>query len=151
MSQTIPRRILFVCIHNSGRSQMAEAFVNRHGAGRFIAESAGCEPRPVHPGVIQVMQEIGYDLSAATSDSLFDFFRQGRLYEKVIYVCERAAERDCPVFPGVRQVLHWPFDDPSQLVASDEAGLQGLREIRDAIEQRVKTWLAEEGVAVDSR
>ncbi|MFP4252329.1 MAG: arsenate reductase ArsC, partial [Guyparkeria sp.] len=134
MNQTARRRILFVCIHNSGRSQMAEAMVNRLGGDQFIAESAGCEPRPVHPGVIQVMREIGYDLSDATSDNLFDFFRQGRLYEKVIYVCERAAERDCPVFPGVRQVLHWPFDDPSQLAASDAAGLQGLRDIRDAIE-----------------
>ncbi|WP_322521683.1 arsenate reductase ArsC [Guyparkeria halophila] len=135
------RRILFVCIHNSGRSQMAEAFLNDLGGPEFVAESAGVTPRPINPEVVQVMQELGYDLSGAESDSIFDFFREGRLYEQVIYVCEREAEEDCPVFPGVRRILHWPFPDPATLPGSEAERLEALRGIRDQIRSRVEEWL----------
>jgi len=137
-----PRRILFVCIHNSGRSQMAEAFLNELGGPEFVAESAGVEPRPINPDVVRVMREVGHDLSGAQSDNIVDFFREGRLYEQVIYVCERGTEKDCPVFPGVRQTLHWPFPDPAALTGDEAERLESLREIRDRIRERVGEWLA---------
>lgn len=140
MNQT--RRILFVCIHNSGRSQMAEAFLNHLGGPAFVAESAGVDPKPVNPDVIRVMQEVGYDLSAARSDNIVDFFRQGRLYEQVIYVCERGIEKGCPVFPGVRRTEHWPYPDPATLPGNEAERLASLREIRDRIHGRVEEWLA---------
>lgn len=135
------RRILFVCIHNSGRSQMAEAFLNALGSPDFVAESAGVDPRPVNPEVVQVMQEVGYDLSGARSDNIVDFFREGRLYEQVIYVCERGAEKDCPVFPGVRKTLHWPYTDPSSISGSEQERLEQLRGIRDQIKATIVRWL----------
>lgn len=141
---TDPRRVLFVCIHNSGRSQMAEAYLNAIGGPAFEAESAGLNPRPIDPLVIRVMAEEGFDLADAQSDDIFAFFREGRLYERVIYVCERAAERSCPVFPGVRSTLHWPFPDPQQLAGSDDERLEALRGIRDSIRERVEAWVAEQ-------
>ncbi|HER35201.1 MAG: arsenate reductase ArsC [Halothiobacillaceae bacterium] len=140
MSQ--PRRVLFVCIHNSGRSQMAEAFLNGLGGPAFVAESAGVIPRPIQPDVVRVMQEVGYDLSGVESDNIVDFFREGRLYEQVIYVCERGTEKDCPLFPGVRQTLHWPYPDPATLAGDEAKRLAALREIRDRIRERVEDWLA---------
>jgi len=137
-----PRRVLFVCIHNSGRSQMAEAFLNEMGGPEFVAESAGLEPRPVDADVVRVMAEIGHDLSGAQSDNILDFYREGRLYEFVIYVCERGTEKDCPVFPGVRKTLHWPFPDPAALTGDETKRLDSLREIRDRIRERVGEWLA---------
>ena len=137
-----PRRILFVCIHNSGRSQMAEAFLHELGGPEFVAESAGVEPRPINPDVVRVMQEVGHDLSGARSDNIVDFFREGRLYEQVIYVCERGTEKNCPVFPGVRKTLHWPFPDPAALTGDETERLESLREIRDRIRERVGEWLA---------
>lgn len=94
-------RVLFVCVHNAARSQMAEAFLNRLDEGRFLAESAGFEPGRINPVVIESMAEIGYDLSANSVDSVFDFFRQGRNYDVVIKVCDEAVfskhklETDC--------------------------------------------------------
>ena len=136
-----PRRILFVCIHNSGRSQMAEAFLNELGGPEFIAESAGVNPRPINPEVVEVMKEVGHDLSDAESDNIVDFFREGRLYEQVIYVCEREAEQDCPVFPGVRRILHWPYPDPAALEGNEQERREALRAIRDQIRQRIAEWL----------
>ncbi len=139
MSQ--PRRVLFVCIHNSGRSQMAEAFLNELGGPEFVAESAGVDPHPVNPEVVEVMKEVGHDLSDAESDNIVDFFRQGRLYEQVIDVCERGTEQDCPVFPGVRRTLHWPYPDPAALAGDESERLEALRGIRDQIRSRVDEWL----------
>ncbi|MFW5954681.1 MAG: arsenate reductase ArsC [Guyparkeria sp.] len=130
------RRGLFACIHNSGRSQMAEAYLNALDAPTFRAESAGLEPRPIDSLVVEVMAEDGFDLPGASSDDIFALYREGRLYERVIYVCERAAERNCPVFPGVRRALHWPFPDPQRLAGSMEERLVALREIRDRIRKR---------------
>ena len=134
-------RVLFVCTHNSARSQMAEAFLNRMGGGRFHAESAGLEPLALTPLVATVMAELGYDLSRQQPDSIFDFFKEGRLYDYVIYVCSKENEEKCPVFPGVRKTLHWPFPDPSRLEGTHEEKLQAARTIRDAIASRIEAWI----------
>lgn len=137
-------RVLFVCIHNSGRSQMAEALLRRLGGDRFEAESAGLEPGALNPIVVKAMAEIGMDISKAKTKSVFDLLRQGRSYQYVVTVCDEASSEKCPVFPGmVRERLHWGFADPAGLKGSDEEKLAWTREIRDAIRARIEAFLAE--------
>jgi arsenate reductase len=133
-------RILFICGHNSGRSQMAEAFLKDMAGDRIHVESAGLEPIPVNPLVVEVMQEIGYDLLKAKSDSVFDFFKEGRLYDFVITVCDETAAGQCPVFPGITKRFHWPFTDPEALTGTHEEKLEALRGIRDQIREKVNDW-----------
>lgn len=134
-------RVLFICVHNSGRSQMAEAFLNELGKGRHQAESAGFEPTSINPDVVAVMAEKGIDLSGKGTSSVFDFFREGRLYTGVITVCDEGDEAQCPVFPGVAYREHWPFPDPERLKGSREEVLSQLRDVRDAIEARVAEFI----------
>jgi arsenate reductase len=138
----IPVKVLFVCIHNSARSQMAEAYLNYFGEGRFEAESAGLEPGTLNPRVVQVMKEAGLDISRNRTKSVFDLFKQGRKFEYVVTVCDKEAAEKCPVFPGIAQALHWSFPDPSALTGSEEEKLKRTREIRDAIKAQVRTWVA---------
>ena len=133
-------RVLFICGHNSGRSQMAEAFLNDIAGNRIHVESAGLEPKPVNSLVVEVMQEIGFDLSKAKSDSVFEFFKEGRLYDYVITVCDETAAGQCPVFPGITRRFHWPFMDPEMLTGNHEEKLAALREIREKIRQKVSDW-----------
>jgi arsenate reductase (thioredoxin) len=134
-------RLLFICGHNSGRSQMAEAFLKDMAGDRIHVESAGLEPKPINPLVVEVMQEIGFDLSKAKSDSVFDFFKEGRLYDYVITVCDETAAGQCPVFPGITKRFHWPFKDPEELTGTHEEKLEELREIREQIRQKITDWV----------
>ena len=134
-------RVLFICIHNSGRSQMAETFLKTVGGGRFEAESAGLEPRPINPYVIKVMNEIGYDLSGNTSDSVMQFFKEGRLYDFVITVCDESIENQCPIFPGIARRLYWPFPDPQKAAGTEDEKLENIRSIRDQIREHIKSWV----------
>jgi arsenate reductase len=134
-------RVLFICGHNSGRSQMAEAFLNEIAGDRIHVESAGLEPKPVNSLVVEVMQEIGFDLSKAKSDSVFEFFKEGRLYDYVITVCDETAAGQCPVFPGITKRFHWPFMDPEALTGNHEEKLAALRKIREQIRQKISDWV----------
>jgi len=134
-------RVLFICGHNSGRSQMAEAFLGKIAGHKMHIESAGLEPKPINPLVVEVMQEIGYDLSRAKSDSVFDFFKEGRLYDYVITVCDETASGQCPVFPGITKRLHWPFKDPEELTGTHAEKLDDLRKIRDQIQEKIADWV----------
>jgi arsenate reductase len=131
-------RVLFVCIHNSARSQMAEAFLNALGSGKFEAESAGIEAGTLNPLVVEVMKEKGYDLSNNQTNSVFDYFKEGRRYNLVVKVCDAVNGQLCPVFPGTKVELNWNITDPSTLVGSKEEKLEALRIIRDLIEIKVK-------------
>lgn len=142
-------RVLFICVHNSARSQMAEAFLRKHGGAAFQAESAGLEPGSINPLAIQVMREVGIDISGATARSVFDLFRQGRMYDHVVTVCAEG-ETQCPLFPGVVRRHHWPFDDPAALVGDEEERLAATRTIRDAIEEQVKEFVATLNAAPDA-
>lgn len=133
-------RVLFICGHNSGRSQIAEAYLNDIGGGKIHVESAGLEPKPINPMVLEVMQEGGFDLSRAKSDSVFDFFKEGRLYDYVITVCDETAAGQCPVFPGITKRFHWPFKDPEELTGTHEEKLEALRGIRNQIREKVVDW-----------
>lgn len=137
------QRVIFVCTHNSARSQMAEAYLNHFGDGRFQAESAGLEPGELNPRVVQVMREDGIDLSQNKTKSVFDIFKQGKLFQYVVTVCDETSAEKCPIFPGVTKRLHWGFKDPSALAGAEEEKLQGTREIRDQIKTKVKQWIAE--------
>ena len=119
---------------------MAEAFLRDVAGDRFQIESAGLDPRPINPLVIDVMAELGIDLSRQTSDSVFSFFRNGRLYDVVITVCDDTTEAKCPIFPGITQRHHWPFPDPEALSGPRDARLDALRKIRDDIRTKVIEW-----------
>lgn len=138
------KKVLFVCVHNSGRSQMAEVFLNHLAGDRFHAESAGFEPTVINPLVVEVMKEIGFDLSKKKTASVFEFFREGRLYDFVITVCDESSEKECPVFPGIAtRRLHWAFNDPESLAGSHEKRMESLRIIRDNIKSGIQKWLDE--------
>ncbi len=136
-------RVLFLCVHNSARSQMAEAFLEKHGGGRYEVMSAGLEPGTLNPHVVEVMREIGIDIAGNRTKSVFDFYKQGLLFSYVITVCDPEAAERCPLFPGVTRRLHWPFADPSSFQGSREEVLARTREVRDAIEERVRKFAAD--------
>src|SRR6267142_1953687 len=126
------QRVIFICIHNSARSQMAEAFLNRFCCEVFEATSAGLEPGKLNPIVVQVMQEIGIDISGNKTKSVFDMFRSGKLFNYAITVCDETSAERCPIFPGITKRLHWSFPDPSALPGTHDEKLAGTRQIRDA-------------------
>src|ERR1035437_2211761 len=106
-------RVLFICVHNSARSQMAEAFLKKFGGDRFEVESAGIEPGTLNPIVVQVMQAIGIDISHNKTTGVEELLRAGKTYHYIITVCDAASAERCPIFPGVSTRLHWGFEDPS--------------------------------------
>jgi len=141
MSEII--KVLFVCIHNSARSQMAEAFLKQLGGDRFEVESAGIEPGNLNPLVVESMKEIGIDISGNKTKEAFDFIKKGALFDYVITVCDETSAERCPIFPGIAQRLHWGFPDPSALQGTDEEKLQAIRKIRDDIKAKVESWINE--------
>jgi arsenate reductase len=132
------RRVLFLCTHNSARSQMAEGFLRALGGDRFEAASAGTEATPVHPLAIRVMDEVGLDLSGHSSKTFEQFLAQP--WDYVVTVCDTANER-CPMFPARTTRLHWSFEDPSSAAGSEEEKLQAFRRIRDEILAKTRSWI----------
>lgn len=132
-------KVLFICVHNSARSQMAEEYLRKFAADRFKTESAGLEPGTINPLVAEVLKEDGIDISQKSTNSVFEFYKEGRRYHYVITVCSKEAEERCPVFPGVGPIqrLHWPFDDPSRVTGTQEEKLRKVREIRDQIKKKI--------------
>jgi arsenate reductase len=136
-------RILFVCIHNSARSQMAEAFLSKYGEGLFHADSAGIVPGTLNPNVVTVMAEKGMDLSNKPTKSVFTLLEHGRRFDAVITVCDAEAAEKCPVFPGTARRIAWWFEDPSSFTGAREEVLLRTRLVRDKIEVAVRTFIAE--------
>lgn len=136
-------RVLFICVHNSARSQMAEAFLKRIGGDKFIVESAGLEPGALNPRVVTAMQEIGIDISGNPTKGVHDLLKQGRAFNVVVTVCDESSAERCPIFPGVAMRLHWSFADPSAFTGTEEEKLEQTRAVRDAIERAVKNFVAE--------
>jgi len=133
--------VLFLCTHNSSRSQMAEGLLRAHSGDRYAVFSAGTHPRSVHPLAIQVMREIGIDISEAAgyrAKSLDEFVGQPPM-DLVVTVCDDAAE-ECPYFPGARRQEHWGFPDPSAVIGSEEERLAAFRSVRDAIAARIQVF-----------
>jgi len=134
-------KVLFVCIHNSGRSQMAEAFLNRLGSGVFEAQSAGLEAGVLNPLVVKAMAEIGYDLSRNRTKRAEDFLRAGEKFGYVITVCDAAGAEKCPFFPGPAKKLHWSFEDPAGFTGSESERLNQTRRVRDLIRDKVAEFI----------
>jgi len=130
-------KVLFICIHNSARSQMAEAFLNNLAPDKFEAESAGLEPGSLNPMVVEAMKQAGIDISKNKTNSVHDFHKQGKKYDYVIAVCDAASSEQCPIFPGGAKKLNWNFTDPSKL-----SNLQGIIEIRDQIKEKIEEFIA---------
>src|ERR1041385_1123983 len=137
------QKVLFICIHNSARSQMAEAFLNHICGEQFEAHSAGLEPGKLNPIVVEAMQELGIDISRNATKAVFDMVKSGKSFAYVITVCDETSAERCPVFPGVITRIHWAFPDPSALRGSYDEKLARTREIRDAIKARIEEWCAE--------
>ena len=135
-------RVLFVCIHNSARSQMAEALLNRLYGERFEAESAGLTPGTLNPIAVKVMEEKGIDISHNQTHDVFDYFTSGRRYSYVITVCDEASGERCPIFPGIAANLHWSFDDPSSFQGTEAERLDKTREVRNHIEKAIRSWVS---------
>ena len=133
--------VLFVCIHNSARSQMAEAFLKQLGGDRFQVESAGLEPGKVNPLAVEAMRRAGIDIAGARTQSVFDLFKSGRLFHYVISVCDEASAERCPIFPGVTKRLNWSFADPAAFVGTEEERLVQVSRVRDEIRDQVQGWL----------
>jgi arsenate reductase len=121
---------------------MAEAFLKQEAGDRFEVESAGLEPGKLNPLAVEVMKEIGIDISQNKTKSVFDFYKQGKRYDYVITVCDESQSGACPVFPGKGERLHWSFADPSGFTGSQEEKLKETIEVRNQIEAKIKDWLS---------
>jgi arsenate reductase len=140
------KRVLFLCIHNSARSQMAAAFLREMASDRFEVQSAGLEPGRLNQLAVEAMKQAGIDISQAGTQSVFELFRSGARFQYVISVCDEASAERCPIFPGVTTRLNWSFDDPSSFTGSDAERLRKTIAVRDQIRDRVRVWV-EEGEA----
>ena len=137
------REVLFVCVGNTARSQMAEAFLNSICPDDFTAESAGLEPGTLNPLAIAAMREVGIDISTNETKSAFDLFRAGRLYSYVITVCDETSSERCPIFPDTARRLHWSFADPASFQGPWEERLSQTRLVRDRIRAQISAWCNE--------
>ncbi len=133
-------RVLFVCVHNSARSQMAEAWMNRLCGDRFRASSAGLEPGKLNPLVVAVMKETGIDLSGKATRGIDDVVAAGETFDYVVTVCDEASAERCPYFPGQGRRLHMGFADPGAVEGTDEEKLRTIRAIRDSIREAVDAF-----------
>ena len=138
------QRILFLCTHNSARSQMAEGLLRSLGEEAFEAHSAGTVATQVRPLAIKAMAEVGIDISQQESKTLSRYL--GKPFDAVITVCDTAAEA-CPVFPGARRRLHWSLPDPAAATGSEEAQLAVYRQVRETLRRRIETELLGTGEA----
>ncbi|HAG22885.1 MAG: Arsenate reductase [Synergistales bacterium 53_16] len=135
-------KVLFVCGKNTARSQMGEALLKFLGGDRFEVESAGLEAgEAINPLVIDVMKEIGIDISRNATKKVFDLYKAGRIYNYVIAVCDAVQAERCPIFPGVRKQIHWPLPDPASFTGSWEEKLQKTREVRDQMKAKIEEWI----------
>ena len=136
-------KILFVCIHNSARSQMAEALLNKYGGDDFQAYSGGIEPGKLNLYVVKVLQDDeGIDISKNIPKSAFEFVKQGILFQYVVTVCDESTAQKCPIFPGVKQRIMMSFEDPSSFTGSDEEIIEKVREVKDKIKAEVLHFIA---------
>ena len=136
------KRVLILCTGNSCRSQMAEGLWQTLGKGQWQAFSAGSKPSGyVHPLAVRAMQERDIDITTNRSKSVDEF--SGQEFDIVVTVCNNAKE-SCPVFPGAKKLLHWPFDDPADAVGSDEEQMKCFRRVREEIEERLSLFLEDD-------
>lgn len=133
------RKVLFICGHNSGRSQIAEGYLKKLAGDAFQVQSAGLEPADaVNPLVVEAMKEEGVDLSGKKPQSVFKLFKEGALFDYVITVCDAMTDSKCPIFPGIVKRWHWPFPDPAAVGGTESEKMEKVREIRDMIKDKLQ-------------
>jgi len=135
---------LFICVHNSARSQMAAALLNKRCGEFFEAQSAGLEPGTLNPLAVEVLREMEIDISKNKTQAVFDVFKSGELFAYVITVCDESEAAGCPIFPGVTTRLHWSFPDPSQFTGTLEQRMDETRRVRDKIDNQIRRFCAEQ-------
>jgi arsenate reductase len=137
------KKVLFICVHNSARSQMAAALLNKRCPDFFDAESAGLEPGKLNPLAVEVLREVRIDISKNKTQAVFDVFKSGELFAYVITVCDESEAESCPIFSGVTTRLHWSFPDPSKFTGSHEERLEQTREVLRKIDNQVGQFCEE--------
>ncbi len=136
------KRVLFVCVHNSARSQMAEAFLKEFAGERFEVESAGLESGKLNPVVIEAMKEIGIDISGNKTQSVQSLLDAGKTYDYIFTVCDETQAERCPLFPGGGKMIHIGFADPSGFTGTPEEKLEQTRQVREQIKGKIREWTA---------
>ena len=130
-------KVLFLCIHNSARSQMAEAYLKDMAGDDFDVESAGLEAGTLNPLAVEVMKEDGIDISQNKTKEAFDLIKQGKMFFYVVTVCDAKSSDRCPIFPGQHKKINWDFDDPSSFAGTEQEKLAATRVVRDKIKEAV--------------
>jgi arsenate reductase len=133
-------RVLVVCVHNSARSQMAAAWINHLYSDRITAESAGLQPGALNPLTVEVMKEVGIDISGSVPRDVFEVIRSGHPFSHVIRVCDESSAKGCPPFIGAREELNWNVPDPAAFQGEREVLLEKFREVRDELRRRIENW-----------
>jgi arsenate reductase len=146
----VKKKVLFICVHNSARSQMAAASLNEVCGEYFEAQSAGLEAGMLNPLAVEALQEIGIDISRNKTQSVFDIFKSGQLFAYVITVCSESESKGCPIFAGVTRRLHWPFADPSEFTGTHEEKIGKTRELLQEIRAKIDEF-CEEHCALELR
>ena len=136
-------KVLFLCTHNSARSQMAEAYLKDMAGEQFDVESAGLEAGTINPLAVEVMKEDGIDISQNKTKEVFDLVKQGKMFFYVITVCDAKSSDRCPVFPGQHKKINWDFDDPSSFAGTEQEKLAATRVVRDKIKEAVTEFIEE--------
>lgn len=135
------QKVLFVCIHNSARSQMAEELLRKIAGDRFDVESAGLEPGKLNPIVVEALKEESIDITGKPTKAVFELFKSGRIYNYVITVCDETSAERCPIFPGIAKKIHWSFTDPSQFQGTVEEKLAKVRDVKEEIRRQLQEWV----------
>jgi arsenate reductase (thioredoxin) len=139
----VKKKVLFICVHNSARSQMSAALLNEICGEFFEAQSAGLEPGTLNPLAVEALQEIGIDISRNETQSVFDVFKSGQLFAYAITVCSESESKGCPIFAGVTKRLHWAFEDPSQFTGTHAERLAKTRELLEEIRAKIEEFCNE--------
>jgi arsenate reductase len=137
------KKALFICVHNSARSQMAAALLNKRCGEFFEAQSAGLEPGTLNQLAVEALREIGIDISRNKTQAVFDVFKSGELFAYVITVCDESEAKGCPIFPGVTTRLHWSFPDPSQFAGSPAEKMEQTRQVLQKIDKQIRRFCSE--------
>lgn len=137
-------KVLFICVHNSARSQMAEELLRKCADDIFEVESAGLEPGVLNPYVIKILKDDeGIDISGKKTKSAIDLAEQGKKYDYVITVCDESSSEKCPVFPGGAKRIHWGFPDPSVIKGSDDEVIEKIKKIKEEIKSRIEQFVTD--------
>src|SRR5690606_15609862 len=136
-------KVLFVCVHNSARSQMAEALLNKIAGDRFEAHSAGLEPGKLNSLAVESLKEIGINISGKATQEVLEIYKNEQIFSHVITVCDETSGARCPIFPGITKRIHWSFDDPSKFEGTPEEKISRTNQVRNAIKKQIEEWVKE--------